>query len=94
MKRSTAKALRITAWIIVGLGVTAFTVLFWAYLGLAAVVLIPLVGLGAVVRALVNELRGKRPEYTVGTTSIAHLPERAEEIRHFTTRFPSDSDKG
>jgi len=65
------------------------SVFLWGALGLALVV-IPLVGIGVMIREIYRELRGERPTYTVGTADLSDLPAKRKRFDYFSTRFPND----
>ena len=67
-------------------------VTLWGVLGLALVT-IPIVGIGVMIRAIVLELRGKRPRYTAGVADLRDIPTKQKPFRPFRTEFPNDSSK-
>jgi hypothetical protein len=72
--------------------VAALALIFWQFLGLA-LVLFPLVGIVVMIRAIILELRGKRPKYTAGVADLRDLRAKPRPFRPFRTEFPNDSDK-
>jgi len=94
MKQDTAlrRIGKVLAWIAVACFVGVLSVMFWGFLGLA-LVLIPIVGIGVMIRAIYLELRGKRPTYTVGVVDLSDIPTKPKRFRHFWTEIPSERDE-
>ena len=60
------------------------SIFFWYFAGFIAAILIPLVVIGAVGRAIVRELQGKRDPYLAGTVTMNDIPEKPEKFSHFS----------
>jgi UDP-N-acetylmuramyl pentapeptide phosphotransferase/UDP-N-acetylglucosamine-1-phosphate transferase len=76
------------------IGIVAVALTFaWPLVAIAAVILIPVIGIIMVLRAIVNEFRGKRIDYVAGPTRMSHIPNRPEKFRHFSTPNPLDEEK-
>ena len=83
---------KVLAWIAVACIAGVLSVMFWGFLGLA-LVLIPIVGIGVMIRAIVLELCGKRPTYTAGVADLSGIPTKPKRFRHFGTEIPNDRDE-
>ena len=86
MARSIPKILRVAGWTLIFLILPTLTIVFWAPFGLAVLLAIPIIGIIAVLRSLVLDLMGKRPEhsYVVGAIRMSHLQKKEVRIRHFS----------
>jgi uncharacterized membrane protein len=60
------------------------SIFFWSHVAIVAMILIPLVVIGAVGRAIVRELQGKRDPYIAGTMTMSDIPEEPEKFSHFS----------
>ena len=89
--RSTRAIKSAALAVVIGV-VAVFGNFFWPYVGLAAAILIPVIGIVVMIRAIVNELRGKRDDYVPGATRISHIPNKPAQFSHFSTPNPFDKD--
>lgn len=79
--------LKVIAWTVALVFCGAVVILFWAYIGVMAAVLIPLLIIGSVVRSATRDLRGKRYDspFVVGRVGLSHITKKPKKIRHFST---------
>ena len=82
---------KVAAWVVLFIAVGVVTVVFWLPLGLALLLGIMVVGIIAVLRDLIRELRGQRPTYTAGSVKLSDIPRKPRRFWHFRTRFPPEN---
>jgi hypothetical protein len=90
MSADRRRVFRIVVWVIVALAAGVVSVLFWAPVGIAILLAIGVIGILAVLRDLVRELRGKRPPYTAGAIGMSDIPQKPKSFWFFWTRSPSE----
>ena len=90
------KVLKIAGWVLLICALTVITVVFWAFIGVLIAVLIPLLIIGAVIKAAIRDHQGKRYDYPYvpGPVRMSHIPRKPERIMHNVTLdvVPDDSD--
>ena len=89
-KSPGTRILLAVTWILVACVMGVVTIAYWGYIGIAAGILIPLVGIGMVLRSLFRELGGKRDSYVVSHVGLSNIPQKPWKFRHFSTPNPFD----
>lgn len=84
------RILKVAVWGVVCVVVSLISIYLWAHVGLVLLGGIALATIGAVIRALVRELQGKRHDgpYVAGPVRMSDIPSRPQRFRHHRT--PND----
>jgi hypothetical protein len=91
MSADRRRIYKIVTWVIVALAAAVVSVLFWAPVGVALLLAMAVIGIFAVLRDLVRELRGKRPPYTAGAVTMSDIPQKPKSFWFFWTRSSNET---
>ena len=85
-KKSKRRWPSILGWTVAIVAIAVATPFIWPFMGFV-VLIMPIIGIGIVLRAVYRELiLGKRDDhYTYGPTRYSHLPQKRKKVRHLWT---------